>query len=235
MTRRSFLWAAYLICLHAGLVAVLLERHQGRPWAMKPGGLRSSHAEHYERMVTYYRRQDPLVPDGAVVFLGDSFIQGMCVSAVHDKAVNFGIGGDTTVGLLCRLPAYRCLKRARAVVVAIGYNDLRERGNEQILSGYQEILSEMPEGVPVLLCSVLPIDERCRREKYNHRIVALNRRAAGLCTPGNDRHFVDAGEPLRGPDGNLVCECHEPDGIHLNARGYDIWIGVLRTQLRQAL
>jgi len=41
---------------------------------------------HYKRMMVYHRYMEGSVPDGAVLFIGDSITQGLCVVAVCDKA-----------------------------------------------------------------------------------------------------------------------------------------------------
>jgi lysophospholipase L1-like esterase len=170
-----------------------------------------------------------------VLFVGDSFIQGMCVSAIVDKAVNLGIGGDTTVGLLKRLPTYASIPSARAIVLAVGGNDLRERDNVQIVENYRQILSVIPENVAVLFCSVLLRDERCRPERFNSRIAELNRFAAEICSSMANCHFVDLAERLKDTDGNLSHNCHEGDGIHLNCHGYRICNEMLSTWIARVL
>ena len=56
------------------------------------------------------------------MFLGDSHVQGLAVSSITPNAVNLGIGGNTTVGLIQRLQNLKSLQLARTVVIAIGYN-----------------------------------------------------------------------------------------------------------------
>jgi len=100
MQRRALLLPIYLVWLHLALAVVLVKSDFVQRVAMKLGWSRSRPTGHYRQMLVFCRRVDTCAPDNAVLFVGDSFIQGMCVSAVADKAVNLGIGGDTIVGLL---------------------------------------------------------------------------------------------------------------------------------------
>ena len=74
-----------------------------------------------------------LRPNQTIVFIGDSIIQGLYVSAVTENGVNFGISGDTTAGVLERIDKYTILNKARAVVIAIGINDIPRRNNKKII------------------------------------------------------------------------------------------------------
>jgi len=232
MQKQTFLLAIYLVWLHLALAVVLVKSDFIQRVAMKLGWSESKwRVEHYKQMLSYHHLVDTCVPDDAVLFIGDSFIQGMYVSGIVDRAVNFGIGGDTTDGVLRRLPMYASFQRARAIVVAVGYNDLRERDNSQIVNNYREILSNVPENIAVLCCSILPTDERCRRQRYNGRIIELNRSVAEICSLTGNCHFIDLAEKLRDTEGNLSDNYHVGDGIHLNSRGYRICNEILQTRL----
>ena len=58
-------------------------------------------------MVKYHSRMDGSIPDNSILFIGDSITQSLCVSAVADNSVNLGIGGDTTLDVINRLPKYK--------------------------------------------------------------------------------------------------------------------------------
>jgi lysophospholipase L1-like esterase len=155
----------------------------------------------------------------------------MCVSAVVDNGVNFGIGGDTTAGVLERLPTYKSLQNSKAVVLAVGFNDLRQCKNYEMLNNYRNILSEVPERPKVVVCSVLPIDENCRHERYNDRITKLNGSLEEMCLSIQNCKFLDLTDKLRDEQGNLSPEYHEGDGVHLNSKGYSIYNEALKASL----
>lgn len=189
--------------------------------------------DHYRRMMTYHTCMDGNVPEGAVLFIGDSITQGLCVAAVCERAVNYGIGSDTTVGVLERLPAYGSIARATAVVIAIGINDMSRRDNAAILDNYQKIIEAIPEGTRLLFSAVLPLDERVERitEGRNARIHDLNADLKKRCEESERACFVDAGPVLTDETGNLAADYHVGDGVHLNTRGYTLWIEALKEML----
>lgn len=189
---------------------------------------------HYTRMMVYHEYMDGNVPEGAVVFIGDSITQGLCVSAVAPLAINYGIGSDTTFGVLQRLPKYKSLERCKAVVFAIGVNDLSRRDDEEIVKHWQEIMEQIPANTRAVFSGILPLDPESqgRTSNSNGRIVELNATLEKLCTE-NGHVFVNAGPKLSNDEGCLDSAYHTGDGVHLNTAGYDVWISVLREGLEK--
>jgi lysophospholipase L1-like esterase len=184
---------------------------------------------HYRVMLGYHKTIDAATEAGAVVFVGDSITQGLNTQAVARSSVNFGIGSDTTQGAIERLPRYASAARARAVVVAIGVNDLAVRSNEQILENYRTIASLIPAHVPVVFSAIHPLDEGAgnRWVGLNPRIKALNSGLEQFTKTSDRLIFANAGAELSDSLGNLRSECHVGDGVHLSAEGYALWIEVL--------
>jgi lysophospholipase L1-like esterase len=236
---RKYIIVTYIICIHAILGVVLIKDGPGKRTeniTVTKETAKSELTEHFHHMVLYHSRMDGNVPAGSIVFIGDSITQGLCVTAVAPSAINHGIGYDTTAGVLQRLPVYGSIKRAGAVVVAIGINDFRLRTNEDILHNYKMIAEKIPEGVPVVFSAVFPLDEKCffDCQGWNRRIQALNIELKAFCSASKNHYFVDAGPLLLDAQGNLAAEFHDNDGIHLNSQGNAIWIGELQKTLREA-
>ncbi len=238
--RNKFL-IGYIVFLHVFLILVLVKsdfitRAGYRLGLIDP--IEPEITEHYEQMVRYHERMDSNVPDGAIIFIGDSITQGLYVSAVFTPSVNYGIGNDTTLGVLRRLSAYNSLKRAGACVVAIGVNDLRRRDNEEILKNYSSIINALPANLPIIISGVIPVDERVKRElaETNKRIKVLNNGLKTLCDSyGKICIFTDSGPGLIDSSGNLKEEYHEGDGIHLNGEGNAAWIKDLKSAVHKVL
>ncbi len=181
-------------------------------------------------MITFHLRMDGSVPNDAVLFLGDSLVQSLCVAAVTPRGVNYGIGGDTTSGLLNRLMQYESRNRVQKVVLAAGVNDIaRSVTTAQIVQNYQMILAQIPGATPVVFSAILPVDESLvsYSSLTNARIAEVNAQAQSLCAARGNCVFVNAGPSLTNASGALAPEHHIGDGIHLNTAGYAIWISAL--------
>ncbi len=228
----------YVFFVHLFLLLVLIESDFTTRVGYRVGLIRPPEiTEHFEQMIRYHKRMDPNIPDGAVIFIGDSIVQGLCVSAVVTPSVNFGIGSDTTVGVLKRLPEYHSLERASVCVMAIGINDLERRRNEEILKNYSLIVRAVPPRLPLVFSAVLPVDERVRNglAGKNSRIRKLNSGLKALCEGRSPKCiFVDTGPKLIDSSDNLRKEYDAGDGVHLNGAGNSIWIQELRQTVKKA-
>ncbi len=185
---------------------------------------------YYKEMVGSQLQLDGSIEAGSIIFLGDSLTQGLNVAALTKPAINYGIGMDTSLGLLQRIPQYESLKRASKVVIAIGINDLLriKRSPPDILKNYQKILEILPTEADVLIQSVFPVDERIGLTGINEKILQLNSMLRVLAKE-KKHDFIDLREPFVEKDGNLKEKFHIGDGLHLSSEGYKQWIDVLNS------
>jgi len=188
---------------------------------------------HYFTMTSYLSSIDSQLPAGSTLFFGDSQIQHLCVSCVESGAANFGIGHDTTSGLLHRLIDYRSLAIAKRVLVAIGTNDLKRRDNRAVINNYQKIIATIPTEVDLYWLAILPIDSahQSTHGRQNRRITEINQAARRLCLARPGCRFIDVTEALADDHGDLRGDYHRGDGLHLNSIGYQRLIKILREHL----
>ncbi len=224
----------YLILLHL-VLGVILVRYSLFSFIPSDSSVSESVSlpdTHFKRMVYFHERMDASVPDGSVIFIGDSITQGLCVSAVSSLSVNYGIGADTTAGVLRRVGHYDSMQRARAIVLAVGINDLLQRGAQEIGKDHETILDMLPIDVPVIVSAVLPIDEKIRDDTLrNSEIIVLNRVLRELSVERPYVYFVDIRSQIVDESGDLSAKYHIGDGLHLNSSGYALWIKALREAL----
>jgi lysophospholipase L1-like esterase len=224
---------AYVICMHLLLGFVLLECDFVQRVERKLG-IAKSQTEitgYYRQRVRDHSRIDENVLNQSVIFIGDSILHRLPVSAVANPAVNYGIESDTTAGVILRMPTYNSIKNARAVVIAIGINDMKYRSNGSILDNFKEIARQIPSHVPVVFSAIFPVDLEVRDEWKgisNDRIRELNLKLKDITETSDNLFFVNAGSQLIDRKGNLADEFHNGDGVHLNPQGNAIWISKLK-------
>ena len=236
-----WLGGLYLVGLHALLLALLVEpglvQRARRYLAHDP-----SVTAEYQAMVRAQAAISESLPGDAFVFLGDSRVRDLpvreAVPGPAGAAINFGIGGDTTKGVLARLPRYDRLGTARRIVVSVGVNDLSHQPDEVVLGNYRELLRELAAiGPGVVVVAILPINERMYRQANatllsgqkvtNDRIRGVNEAVRRLCAAHPNVGFVDPGGAVSLPDGNLRDD-YTVDGLHLNQAGNAAWATALR-------
>lgn len=190
----------------------------------------------YYEMTRAYRSKDGAVPDGSVVFIGDSITQGLPTALVANPSVNYGIGWDTTHGVLQRIPDYTdSISRSSAVVIAIGVNDLKRRVNEEILANYANVIDALAlYSSNILISSIQPLDGRTLEftdDFNNARIIALNEALQGFTEQESSVKYLNSMSRMANEDGQLRVDYHTGDGIHLNATGNLAWADCLRIAL----
>jgi len=228
---------AYLVCLHVILGILLIKSNLGQQ-LLPEGALNFSQREltdHYHRMLRFHKRMDGNILDGSAIFIGDSLTQGLNVSSIAMPAVNYGIGGDTTFGVLQRLTNYQSLSKASVIIVTIGINDFNLRSNTEMLENYKQIFQRLPANVPVIINALLPVNENGHHwlKGFNHRIIALNMQLQALTSHYNNFVFLNISSHLVDPSGHLKPEFHSGDGLHLNSKANAVWIHLLREKIIQ--
>ncbi len=215
---RTIFFLLFVLIL-AGLVAVSFLRESFD---------REKRKKCYRDLLVFNSRIARNLPDNAVVFLGDSLVQGLCVAAVTPYGVNLGIGRDTTGGVLQRLNKYRSLERVRAVIVAVGVNDLIHGHQDGIVERYELILQAIPGHVPIVLSAILPVDDQVTQKVRNKDVALLNGDIRAVCLKYDNCSICEITEKMVGFSGNLASEYHVGDGIHLSPQGYRIWINEMQ-------
>lgn len=232
MTQWRF-WLTALSFSFLALAAYLCGPHLKARFSTGPAGVDA----HYDNMVAFHSRGDAALPAGRIILLGDSLVQGLPAAAISDLAINYGIGGDTTLGLQHRLPQYQSLDTALAIFLAIGINDMLVDDNLTIEDRYATLLSSLPEDIPILCGAALPIDSDVDRDwegRTNKRNNEWNLRLKQLCTE-HGATYLPTPEALVNQRGLLHPTMHVGDGLHLNAKGNAIWAAWIKRAIADQL
>ncbi len=188
---------------------------------------------YHQRMVDLFNRV-PVQP-GDIVMLGDSLtdlsLWNELLPGVPVR--NRGINNDNTLGVLERLDQV-IQGRPRAVFLLIGTNDLpwfTFTPDWEILKSYEEILkrfrAEVPETV-VFVQSLLP-----RQPRYAPRVRNINPKLKMLA----ERYgypYVNLHPRFATQRGAMRRDLSN-DNLHLNGRGYAIWVEEIEPLIRGLL
>lgn len=189
------------------------------------------------------------VPEGRVIFMGDSITDGWDLAASFPDRpfVNRGISGQTTAQMLVRMyPDVIALEPAAMIVLA-GTNDIAGNAGPQTLEMIQHNIMAMTElaqahDIRVILCAVMPISDRTVRggrpriqseARPPADILRLNAwlesyaARVGAIYADYYAATVDAEGSLR--DGTT------DDGLHPNTAGYALMAPVAAAAIEAAL
>ena len=223
MFKKTIVYA--LISILAGCVGYTLHDSKvDKALRYKLGISATELTPYYYELLAIQERQDLQVTPGSTIVIGDSITQGL----IYPRFVNYGIGSDTTYGVLNRIEKYKSLKEAKNIILMIGVNDLKRRSDAEILQNYHKILDRLPSDKLVVF-SILPVNEEMiskNPKMSNTRIKKINMELVDLCNK-NSVQFIDLSGYFIDENGYLDSKYHVGDGIHLNQAGYDIWVKYL--------
>jgi CubicO group peptidase (beta-lactamase class C family)/lysophospholipase L1-like esterase len=185
---------------------------------------------YYERIEQF--SNEPPITEKDIVFLGNSLTEGgnWAKYFPKQKVVNRGIIGDEALGIYDRL--YQILPgKPKKIFLQTGANDVSHDLSvdsivERITWVVDKILTESP-GTKLYLQGSLPINESFGRYKKLTGKTAvfpqLNKRLKALAA-AKGIVFVDLFPFFVQQGTNVLNKELTTDGLHLNGKGYDIWI-----------
>lgn len=162
----------------------------------------------------------------STAFVGDSITAlGRWEEWFPDKNPhNLGVDGDTTDAVIARLDEVIGLAPT-TVALLIGTNDLAwRRSAEHIVRNIETILVTLHRSLPatqLLVQSLMPRDVA-----YADTIKEVNRHLWQFA-PTVRGQYLDLWPALARADGSIDPQFSD-DSVHLNERGYEIWVSELR-------
>ncbi|MDG2489067.1 MAG: GDSL-type esterase/lipase family protein [Roseibacillus sp.] len=176
-------------------------------------------------------------PQDSIVFLGDSITQGWgddFRGFFGDlNVVNRGISGDTSRGLLLRLPGDVLDLNPKAVVIMVGANDLAEKARgETVFNNVKLIVTRLKkhsETMRIIVCETFP----CAPDDYRPVAEIQKINALYAKTWANDARVTVAStyKLFAGSDGASLPKLL-PDRVHPNISGYAVWAGAMHKIFR---
>lgn len=193
----------------------------------------SGFGAYYDCRLTAHRKAG--IPTGAIVWMGDSITeQGWWSYLTKERnIINLGIGGDTTPGMLARLPEILEAQPSKIFLMG-GVNDLSgNRPVEEISDNVRKMLVMVKERAPkcvVYLQSVITPNDDVIAYPYaagkQEQTAELNEHYKALCDEGL-AIWVDL-RPLLHNEKGEVREELTKDGIHIHPEAYRIWVDHLK-------
>ena len=179
-----------------------------------------------------------------LLFVGDSITdwwarQGLEVWKANFAALNpanFGIAGDTTQGVLWRMQNGELEGfKAKLIVLMLGTNNINRNPVDEIVDGNRLIVEEFKKRQPQAKVLVLGVFPRTANAADPIRaiITEINGKLAKLAD-NRQVFFKDIGQAFLAPDGTLPADVM-PDGLHPNAKGYQIWADAIREDVKRLM
>lgn len=192
----------------------------------------------------------PAKDEKRVVFMGDSITDGWKLAEYFagKPYVNRGISGQTTPQMLIRFRPDVVALKPQVVVILAGTNDLSGNTGPMPLSATEDNLASMAElarasGIHVVMASVMPVSDYGKSRdgkpinqttrRPPEQILALNEWIKKYVAD-NKLTYLDYFSAMVDEKGFLKAELSN-DGLHPNAKGYEIMAPLVEQAIASAL
>lgn len=169
--------------------------------------------------------------EAKIVFLGDSITAYLDWNEFFSSSnlLNRGIEGDTWGGVLHRLSEVT-ERHPDIIVLMVGVNDVASgASSSDILQIARQTISKIETDLPntrIILCDILP-SPQCSLKV----IEDVNTGYADLIQEHDNITYLSLMDLYMNSDGTVNNELFSEDNVHLNGKGYSIWVDELRKVL----
>ena len=169
--------------------------------------------------------------DERIAFYGSSSIR-LWSSLAEDfpglPVLNLGFGGSTLAACAHFFERVVVPCRPRALVFYAGDNDLGDGLRpEQVLRSLQQLRQKVIGYRPTLPFAFLSIKPSPARWPIRERIRQANQLVQAEFADWPSAHYIDIYPHMLGADGTPRPELFADDGLHLSAKGYQVWSRVV--------
>lgn len=185
------------------------------------------------------KERTSLVYEPELVFYGSSSIR--LWETLYDdfapwRPVNLGFGGSTLAACVWFFDRLLTPYRPSSLIVYAGDNDLGDgRHPEEVFIFFQQLVSRVRHhfgDIPMAYISIKPSITRWNivdSIRYTNKIIEEEIRKTD-----NNLHFIDVYHRMTDNSGYPKREFLDPDGLHINDKGYALWKEIIRQYLSTA-
>ncbi|MBE6701271.1 MAG: hypothetical protein E7582_05215 [Ruminococcaceae bacterium] len=177
-------------------------------------------------------------------YLGDSVTLGLSFFKNHPSEMVIAKGSinpmDAVDKKLIELPDKTMvnfpdalkLTGAKRAVLTFGSNAISVMSEETFLKYYIKLIDAIEETTPdckIIIQSITPLATTCTLKKLTNTLVNRSNLLLLVLAYSRDLYFLDSTSQMKDENGYLKIEfCSSDDGIHINEKGYEVWIDMLR-------
>ncbi|MES2238971.1 MAG: GDSL-type esterase/lipase family protein [Bacteroidota bacterium] len=148
--------------------------------------------------------------------------------------MNRAFGGSTLLDVIRFQNEVVFKYQARKIVIYCGENDIASSENitptevfNRFKTLYENIRKQEPK-VPIVYVSIKP---SISRWKMKERQIETNKLIEAFINKKKNIVFVNVWDKMLDENGNPKADIFSPDRLHMNEKGYQIWVAALKKEL----
>ncbi|OOG62445.1 hypothetical protein B0E46_12420 [Rhodanobacter sp. B04] len=169
---------------------------------------------------------------GSILFIGSSSIEhwkSLAADFPELSVINRGFGGSVISDSTFFADRIVAPYHARAIVMYAGDNDLEEgHSPEQVRDDFAAFVRKVRAIDPAVPIAFIAIKPSVARAVLLPQIRLANALVRTYAATQKGVAYLDAFTPLLGKDGRPQPELFGEDGLHMNRKGYLLWINVIK-------
>ena len=198
---------------------------------------KSDPAAKWEPAIAKFEAKDSekMPPEGAVLFVGSSSIRGWdCTKWFPDRqTINRGFGGSMISDVNAFVDRIVLKYKPKSIVFYAGDNDIgRGKSPETVLADYKQFLDTVAKHLPDTHVVWVPIKPSIKRWNLWPTMLTANNMVRDWCASNFHWHYADCATPMLGESGEPMQDLFVADGLHLSAKGYQLWSGIVESHLK---
>jgi len=180
-------------------------------------------------------KQKPISP-GGTVFIGSSTFTkwtGLEKQFSEFRAINRGFGGSTIPEVDHYLDRVLFKYKPANVVLYAGTNDIADgRSGRQVFDEFVQFVRDVKEHLPNVEIYVISMSVAPSRISYEKEFDTGNGLIRHYVMTNAHLHYIDVTPVMHRTDGKLKENLFGIDRLHMNSRGYALWVPVIQKALR---
>ena len=189
-------------------------------------------ADRWAKEMAAFEEQDKKASAvGGVVFVGSSSIRLWDLATYFPgvRALNRGFGGSTIPDSVAHADLLVIRHKPATVVFYSGDNDIANgRTPRQVAGDYKAFVRKVHAALPATRIAFVGIKPSIQRWALVNKVRAANALVRDYAGTDERLAFVDVDAPMLGWDEKPRRDLFVADGLHLSAKGYELWTALVR-------
>lgn len=227
MNYKKLIFYSYFFSLHIIVFFLVFKSINFSKFYYKIKTINNDAINFKQTTMRIHRNMDTSVPTGSILFFGDSITQGLCVSAVGDNCVNFGIGSLKIHELSEHIKQLKSIHDSNTIVINIGINDIIDGDFQKQPNEIANLVNHLPKNKNIIWISTLPVNF-FKLSINNNDIISINKTIKNICEK-NKYYYLDIYVLFFSKNNQIIEKYFQEDGVHLSGDGYKIIINELKS------
>ena len=171
-------------------------------------------------------------PRDAVLFLGSSsnrLWDTLAKDFPDVPVINRGFGGSQVADSVRYADRIAIPYHPRKIVIYAGDNDIAAgKSPRQVFDDFKAFVEKVHAALPDVPIAFISIKPSLARWKLVEKIKEANRLIEDFSKQTKHVQYIDVFAPMLAPDGTPRKELCRDDGLHMNRKGYELWVSIIR-------